>query len=386
LDLIKTFEDLNKEIINSDNCVQCNGCVFVCLNTKVCAIEIRDNRPQFILEEDEIQKCLDCGICYKICPVISDLKPQIDKLFVSDPIIGNIKNIIWAKSQSNDILNNCHGGGAVTSLLKFLFDTNRIDCAIVGFPFSPTPHSLQIITSIDELLPHTQKKSVKTVVNCDNCYCEEMEKCSIVDNKPVGFCCENCTYNKVLKAYGNQIPCARAVHIPVEEEIKNIYEIDKIPAFYDKNIAFVGKSCEVETIRRMQYLKIRPVPNIKYIIGIFHMFCLVGERNCRNNADSYCSGCFKATKGCKLCSDFSNVYSDISIGVFDEFKDYSTILIRTDVGSEIYFDAVMANYLTEFRDPKAKIGEMKVKLLSHIKELAKFKFEKAKIHLSKSKF
>ncbi|MHA1379158.1 MAG: Coenzyme F420 hydrogenase/dehydrogenase, beta subunit C-terminal domain [Candidatus Helarchaeota archaeon] len=386
MDQIKTFEDLNKEIINSDNCVQCNGCVFVCLNTKLCALEIRDNRPQFVLDSEDIQKCLDCGICYKICPVIKDLKPKIDELFVHDPIIGNIKNIIWAKSADNTILNTCHGGGIVTALLKFLFDTKRIDCAIVGFPFSSTTHTLKIITSMEELLPSVKKTPVKKVVNCNACYCEEMEKCSIVDNKPVGYCCENCIYKQILKAYKNQIPCSRAELIPVEQEIKTVYELESISDFYDKKIAFVGKSCEVETIKRMQFLKIRPVPNIKYIIGLFHMFCVLGERNFENNADSYCTGCFKATNGCKLCSDLTNVYSDISIGVFDELKDYSTILIRNETGSQLYFDAVLANYLSEYKNPKAKIGEMKVKFLSRIKALAKFKYEKAKIHLSKSKF
>ncbi len=64
---VKSFQDLQREVIERGLCGRCGGCASFCSADELSALEF-DARagPRLVSEE----KCLKCGICYLICPQI----------------------------------------------------------------------------------------------------------------------------------------------------------------------------------------------------------------------------------------------------------------------------------------------------------------------------
>jgi coenzyme F420 hydrogenase subunit beta len=62
----KSFQDLIKEVHDRGICQECGGCVSFCSSAEYDVIGFKDQySPPVYINED---KCLECGICYYICP------------------------------------------------------------------------------------------------------------------------------------------------------------------------------------------------------------------------------------------------------------------------------------------------------------------------------
>ena len=75
---VKTFRDLQKEIHEKGLCGKCAGCVSFCSAGELNALRIGEHGiPEFSNEEN----CLDCGICYLICPETEALNAELKEKF-----------------------------------------------------------------------------------------------------------------------------------------------------------------------------------------------------------------------------------------------------------------------------------------------------------------
>ena len=70
---MKTFSDLVKEVQDTGLCHHCGGCVTFCTAINFGALkQDADGKPCY----DDVEKCIECGICYMICPEIDELRDE----------------------------------------------------------------------------------------------------------------------------------------------------------------------------------------------------------------------------------------------------------------------------------------------------------------------
>ncbi len=374
----KTFKNLQKEIIEPNICSLCGGCVSVCALTNTNAIQIMNEKPQFIGTDED--SCLDCGLCYQICPRTHALSSKLDKIFGIENGIGPYKKLVWAQTKDPDIMKICQDGGVVTSLIKFLLDTKMVDGAIVNMALSNWKSSPVLVTSSNQLLKTAGTRYSIT---------------SLLD------------FFQNPKLYSSQ----KEIEDVGLEAILSLLELNK---FDYAKLAFVGCPCHVRAIRNMQIMKVRPATTIKFVIGLFCMENFTyddlmkkeieGKRKIKLNDiqkinikkdfiitlknNSVVEIPFKDIESstrpnCLFCPDFSNIYADISIGGIGAPQNYSTVMVRNKVGERIYEQAISTNYLAEYQNSGADISKLRLRTLKLIQRMTKIKKERAEANLQK---
>jgi len=359
-EISKTFEDLIKEVHEPGLCGECGGCVSFCSAGEIKAIEMSESGPPKYVNED---KCLKCGICYFVCPQTHVLNDQLNKKFNYQPPIGNQVKIASCKATSEEIRNRATDGGVVTAILSYLLDNKLIDGAIVckrKGPFNRVPF---FATTKEELV-------------------EAAGSHYDFSSQVVG-----------LEKYNT--------FIPTNITLKKVMGPDLL------NIAVVGTPCQINSIRKMQELSILPAHIVKYTLGLFcylnfsfndedrkkleekynFKFQDVESMNIREDLILYFKNRdtlnidFEELKeigrpACFACSDFSNIYADISFGGLGSEEKLTTTIIRTKTGEKIYNNALNKGYIqepSEFNTP-AKKSE----ILEKVKDFSIKKIERAK--------
>ena len=85
----------------SSHCTGCCACVDVC--PKRC-IEMRENKLGFRIPYVNLTDCVNCNLCEKVCPIISEPKLSSCKL-------------VYSAYNKNDIERKCGSSGSVMLLL-----------------------------------------------------------------------------------------------------------------------------------------------------------------------------------------------------------------------------------------------------------------------------
>ena len=267
------------------------------------------------------QKCIDCGLCYSLCPSL-DLK-GIQLPDAKDFYTGEVLNSYIGKSTDEHIFQNSQSGGMVTAILKYLFETRKIDGAIV--------------CRVDFAQEYMPKAIV--VANAEQLY-----------------------------------ECQKSSYVPVDmvSALKNIENL--------QSIAVVGTGCHIQGFRAICNLKKEYREKIKYKLGLIcdRTLCktitevigrdiFVGEKKkivWRDKTKGYKNPrlVIKTEDGkeaeepqwkrhslkdpftnprCRICFDKLNVHSDIVLGDpwgmsnVDWVNGESVTLVRTDLGEEI---------------------------------------------------
>ncbi|MDD6285338.1 Coenzyme F420 hydrogenase/dehydrogenase, beta subunit C-terminal domain [Methanosphaera sp.] len=288
---------LNK-IVDTDMCAKCGTCVVVCPNN---LLEFTD-RPQLT------QECRrdGNGMCMEVCPRMNSAKyaVEIREDFKEEYYYG--KGTIEGQD-----------GGVVSSFLKYLMESEKIDGAIVVGDEQWKPVSM-IVKSPDEL-----KKTVKSKYTIS-------------------------TFEALKEAYDQGL----------------------------RKVAVVGLPCQIQGLRKIQYFpyhskhsaergwdgKAKKLPEIEYMIGLFctekfnkETIDAILEEHDINIGDvqkfNVTNGKFiietvdntlklpvkdiKVAPGCKMCRDFDSQLADVSVGSVGSEEGYSTIIIRTEKGEDI---------------------------------------------------
>jgi coenzyme F420 hydrogenase subunit beta len=335
----KTFHDLKLEVQQYNFCGKCGGCVSFCSADNLGALDVGpDGMPIFADEE----KCLRCGICYMICPNIYELDDELKKKTNWEPPIGQVKDLTSARTTNPLVAQNCSDGGVVTSLLVYLMDSHLIDAALVSKSDGPFRRSPLLATTSEEIISAAGS--------------HYDESFSVVE-----------------------IGSKYSTYSPIMPKLKNLRgsSLDRI--------AMVGTPCQIHTIRKMQVLKVIPSDSIKYYFGLFCM-----ENLSFNNVEleklgkKYGFGAAQVVKinvkedfhfylkegkvihipfedldpiarpACMVCPDFSAEFSDISFGGLGSPEGYTTVLIRSETGKQVYQKALTAGYIRERKFPSIR--------------------------------
>lgn len=105
------MKDEKHYICNPDQCTGCFACMNVCAKNAINIVE--DNYGRTIPHIDE-NKCIDCNICRKICPVSNAVQ-------LNEP---NECYAIWTKNDEDRI--NCASGGISTGIARFFIRNHGV--------------------------------------------------------------------------------------------------------------------------------------------------------------------------------------------------------------------------------------------------------------------
>lgn len=359
---IKTFEHLNEEVIKVNECCACGACVAYCSSQAFDVIEMDGYTPSYISDAN-VDNCRECGVCYYICPQTDVLMDKIKELHNSKDELGNVLNIMAAKTTDEKIKEIGQDGGMVTTLLTYLFDKKKIDAAIVSEfddKLKPTP---RIINSKEDLA-----KSAGTRYSISS----------------------------------NILPLKDLYDIAQEiaEHHHEIYDLNQL------RVAFVGTPCQCRAIRKMKFLNISPAHVITHVFGLFCMenfdynklFDLVKKEINENPASikkmNIKKNFFITNKKdevkevelskfddavrnhCHSCDEFTSRFADISFGGSGAVQQNSMIIIRTGIGQELINNALSAGYIEKFIPKKSTLAEWKETKLNLLRRMTNNKTKK----------
>jgi len=285
----------------------------------------RDNRPQY----KDPEKCIECGICYLICPEIAEMEAETREFMRWEESMGPMLKTLSARCVNQGIRDRATDGGAVTGLLLHLFDKGRIDGAIVSRRTGPLSREPWMATTREE----------------------------------------------IVQAAGSHYDTSQGLPTLGDEYrtsfSSSIQELRSLRQKHLQSVAVVGTPCQIHTLRRMEVLKVIPADVIKYKLGLFCTKNFVFNQQMiarlevaggfkyedvekvnikRNFLLSLKSGeqvelpfdqlSFMERPACRFCSDYSAEYADISFGGIASPEGWTTVILRTPLGRATFLDAM----------------------------------------------
>ena len=331
----KNFEDLIKEVHEKGICQECGGCVSFCSSAKYDVIGFIDpDTPPVYLHKDQ---CLECGICYMICPETHILDSELNKTYkftnYDSMPIGNFDNIYSCQATDKDFLENGTDGGVVNSILNFMIEKKLINGAIVSKTKAAFSREASYAKSKADLL---QSSGATLDVS----------------------------------------PQLDAVH----KISTYTHSIPGLNRYKFKKLAVIGTPCQFNSIRCMQDLGVTPSENIEICLGLFCYenflfgksqiekfekdfkikFSDIKKINIKEdvifkikddgNGEKIIHIPFNHLKdymrpACNACDDFSNIYADISFGGLGSANKYTTVITRTEKGKKLFSQVLDAGII-----------------------------------------
>ncbi len=320
---MKTFHNLVEDVQKPGLCHRCGGCVTFCTAVNYGALELdAEGKPRYSDED----KCIECGLCYSICPEIDELDEETKKRLAWNPPIGRIIETGIVRATDPNVRKRATDGGAVTALLLHLFKSGRIDGAIVTKQSGPFRREPFLAVSEADILD------------------------------AAGFFFDTShgmkSFSDYYVTYGQ------------------IREFEPLIKKGLQRVAFIGTPCQIKSVRRMQTLNIIPSDTIKFCLGLFCSGNFVFGKNQQEKIAKIGGFQFKDVKkinikedliihlnsgevktmmldelefmkrfACYFCPDYSAEYADVSFGGIGADEGWTTVITRTPVGRASVADA-----------------------------------------------
>ncbi|ETR72182.1 MAG: Coenzyme F420 hydrogenase subunit beta [Candidatus Magnetoglobus multicellularis str. Araruama] len=321
---MKTFQNLIDEVQQPGYCHHCGGCVTFCTAVNYAALVQNDKGlPQYSDQE----KCIECGLCYAICPEIDEIEEDTRKLVSWTPPIGQVLETHIARAKDPDIVAQATDGGVVTGILLQLLSRGHIDGAIVTRQTGPFMREPSLATTPEEIIA------------------------------AAGFYFDSSHGMKHLgQDYSTYSPSVQEFRPMVQKGLRRV--------------AMVGTPCQIKAVRRMETLGIVPSDSIKYTLGLFcsgnFMFGEDEQKKIEKMANFSWDDMkkvnvkdqlmihlksgkvielpiseldFMKRYACQFCSDYSAEFADISFGGIGADEGWTTLITRTPEGRKIFADA-----------------------------------------------
>jgi coenzyme F420 hydrogenase subunit beta len=321
---MKTFFNLIQEVQKPGLCHHCGGCVTFCTAINYGALELgEDGRPRY----KDIEKCIECGLCYSICPEIGELDEETKRRVAWSAPMGRILETTVARATDPQVRAVATDGGVVTALLIHLFDLGRIDGAIVTRQTGPFQRQPWLATSKEEII------------------------------EAAGFHFDTSSGMSLFsEVYSTYSP--------------SIVELEDVTRKHLNRVAFVGTPCQINSLRRMEVLDIVPSGTIKFHLGLFCTgnFHFGPEQRRRleeignfswdevrkvnvkeelmihlHNDDIRFIPLdqldFMKRYACRYCDDYSAEFADLSFGGIGAPEGWTTVMARSPLGRAVLADA-----------------------------------------------
>lgn len=321
---METFFNLIQEVQKKGLCHRCGGCVTFCTAINYGALELdQDGKPRY----RDAEKCIECGLCYLICPEIHELDEEQKRTVAWSAPMGRVLNVSLSRALNPTVRKRATDGGVVTAVLLHLLDRGFIDGAIVTKPSGPFTRTPWLATTHQEILD------------------------------AAGFHFDTSHGMSLFStSYSTYVPSIMEMGQPMRRGLRRV--------------AFVGTPCQIKTIRKMEALGVVPSDSIKFHLGLFCTgnfsfgakeseklqelggFQWNDMRKINVKEDLYVHlengetrtipldqlG-FMKRFACRYCDDYSSEFADISFGGLGAEEGWTTVLVRTPLGRAVMADA-----------------------------------------------
>ena len=297
-----SYGKLIREIVNTGVCTHCGACVATCE-----ALVWEDGKPKLV------GKCNGCGVCYNQCP---------RTLTLEEALIGKYTHAYTAKAKNAAIKGQ--DGGVVTAILDFLLDSGLIDSAVVTqkdqqLPWKPVP---TIVRSKEELY-----KSSGSI------YCHSQTLVALVDainsgDNSIAFVGTPCNIDAIHKMKSSP---TGLLNLFMRSNIIKIglFCMDSFD-YNSLNIFMLQKGIDINQNEKMTIQK-----------GKFTFIAKDGKTWSYPVHDLDIA----KSSSCNYCLDLTSEFADISVGSVGSPDGWSTVLIRSGIGEEIFNEAVRNGYI-----------------------------------------
>lgn len=329
---MKTFFDLIQEVQKPGLCHRCGGCVTFCSAVNYGALEIDgEGKPRY----GEIEKCIECGLCHAICPEIDELEKETRERVGWAAPIGRVIETTVARATDPAVRRTATDGGVVTALLLHLFERGRIDGAIVTKQTGAYRRRPFLATSTEDI------------------------------KDAAGFFFDT---SHGMKDFGDRYMT-----------YSQIEEFDPMIKKGLKRVAFVGTSCQIKSVRRMQTLGVIPSDAVQFCLGLFCSGNFTfGDEQRRRLAEVGGFGWEEVRKvnikenlmvhlkkgevksialedlefmrrhACRYCPDYSSEFADVSFGGIGAEEGWTTVITRSPLGRAAFADATGGGKIEEY--------------------------------------
>lgn len=360
-----SFKAMMNEVVAYGSCCECGACVLVCPHN---VIDYVDGKPKQVAKVGGafdycgISEGIGCDVCAQVCPRLNPREFElVDQLYGLDQrykgAFGVYRRIVVARAVAPDIVERAQDGGVVTAILRWAFERDVIDGAVVSVsdPEHPAQPMPKLVTSIDELL--TSAGSWYTYCP-NNLALVDADRLGVERVAFVGVPCQITPVRKMQLVDESYLVNGR-------KKEKHIERQSKFLKGYGSRVSLsIGLFCtEVFTYRGLMVDKIErelatPLTeirkfNVKGKVLIYKKDGSVLEMPLKA-AQEY------ARPECHHCGDFSAELADISCGGVGTM-DWTITILRTRRGEEL-FDRMAAEGLFETRPMEEFENSMKVLL------------------------
>lgn len=320
------FDRLREEVIDQGICNGCGSCAAVCTANCIRIAGVTPMQIEGDENEQELGKiCLDCGVCTMACPKTSLLIPEVEEKW------GTPSNV-WvrvARSTDNGILSVCQDGGIVTSLLWYAMDRGIINSTVVigNEDWKPAP---KIVTQYQDLLNTAGSKyspsASFSVLSPQDAIIKAVQHMPR-DWIKLGFVGTPC---QILAARKMQVPGSEGVVLSPSDRIKLTIGLFCMEQFNPELVDHIG--VDKSEIKKLNVKKEGLIVTLRDGRQI-----TLPHRELK-----------KFVRGsCKVCTDFTSKYADISVGSVGSPEGWSTVIVRTELGREVYMRALGDGFIVE---------------------------------------
>ncbi|SMC26011.1 coenzyme F420 hydrogenase subunit beta [Desulfacinum hydrothermale DSM 13146] len=321
---MKTFFDLQKEVVERGLCHRCGGCVSLCTAVNYGALELGpDGHPRY----KDVDRCIECGLCHAACPENPELEAETRQRLAWSAPIGRILGIRVARALDPQVRQQATDGGVVTALLLHLLDTGHIDGAIVARQTGPFHREPTLAVRREEIL------------------------------EGAGFHFDT-THSMV--GLGREYAHRHGLDLVSPKILKGLHRV-----------ALVGTPCQIHAFRRLETLGVMPSESVALCLGLFCSgnFAFGEEERARlaeaggfswadvvkiNVKDTFQvhlrSGdvieldlhILDTMKhpACHYCQDYAAEVADISFGGIGAPEGWTTVVSRTPKGRAAFLDTL----------------------------------------------